>query len=100
MTTALVLAVFLNLTAAPPSAAPVETVAVNGPDEGVDGQGGDGEDLPLLAAPVEIVRVLLAAPVEIVRVPTDVRPAVLVAAPVEIVRAPAATATALAGQDR
>jgi|tagenome__1003787_1003787.scaffolds.fasta_scaffold20079681_1 hypothetical protein len=100
MTTALVLAVFLNLTAAPPGSAPVETVAVNGPDEGVDGQGGDGDDLPLLAAPVEIVRVLVAAPVQIVRVPTDVRPAVLVAAPVEILRVAAGTTTALARQDR
>jgi hypothetical protein len=48
----------------------------------------DVDTTPLVAAPVEIVRVLVAAPVQIVRVPaTDSRR--LVAAPVEIVRVPA-----------
>jgi hypothetical protein len=45
-------------------------------------EGSEYDTAPLVAAPVEIVRVLVAAPVEIVRVP------MLKAAPVEIVRVP------------
>jgi hypothetical protein len=96
MTAVLAAAVFFQLTfgGTAPSAAPAEPAEVNGPDEGVDGQG--GEEVPLLAAPVQIVRVLVAAPVQIVRLRSDDAGGAVAAAPVEIVRVPTATTTALA----
>jgi hypothetical protein len=94
MTAVLAATVFFQLTfgGTAPSAAPAEPAEVNGPDEGVDGQG--GEDVPLLAAPVEIVRVPVAAPVQIVRIRNE--RGALVATPAEIVRVPTRTTTALA----
>src|SRR5688572_25332434 len=87
----------------------------SGPCTGLDLPGAheDGgeytEFAPLVAAPVEIVRVpiLRAAPVEIVRVPIlraapveIVRVPILRAAPVEIVRVPIEHAPALASSAR
>jgi hypothetical protein len=68
---------------------PVATTVDDGDDEA-------GTDTPLVAAPVDIVRVFTAARVEIVQVPMHRTPERLVAAPVEIVRIRATVAVAVA----
>jgi hypothetical protein len=94
MTAVLTAVMFIQLAfgGAPAIGARVEVVERNGPDEGLDGQG--GHELPPPAAQAEIVRALVAAPVQIVRIRDD--RGALVAAPAEILRGPGRTTTTLA----
>jgi hypothetical protein len=78
MTTMMALLLKLTLVTADGTAAEQPNLQSEAYDDGSEYT----DSKPLVAAPVEIVRVLVAAPVEIVRVP------MLKAAPVEIVRVP------------